>query len=286
MSNGTSGIVYDPSKDLDYIEVNGQKRYLASKPDTPGKFKALPKFSDHFSVMHRADWFEVNRRAVFAAFGTFDQNGHGSCVGNGWAMGMSKARVLAGMKPVLLSPAWFYSLINGNSDNGAIISDGLDAGLNVGCCTFATVGQDPIYQSRMPSAAKAEAARFKLSRAFQVNSYDEIITALLMPKPMIPVYGYQVGRSFQSFDRYGVAGHDRGPGNHCNHADGVVKLPDGRWVLDDHNSWDSSWGPFGNGRVYIDEDHLFGGGDQPDCCIIEAVIEDPQDPTIPPNYQP
>lgn len=276
-------VIYDPDKGLDYIDVGGHRRYLASKPDTAGKFKALPKFADHFPVLAKSDWFEVDRRALFAPFGTFDQNGHGSCVGNGWAMGASKARMLAGMKPVLLSPAWFYSLINGNSDNGAVISDGLEAGLNVGFCTFQTVGQDPIYQSRMPAAAKAEASRFKLSRAFQVTSYAEIISALLMPKPMIPVYGYMVGRNFQSFDRYGVAGHDRGPGNHCNHADGVKLLSDGRWVLDDHNSWNAEWGPFGNGRVYLDENHLFGGGDQADCCIIEAAADDPQDPG-PPSY--
>lgn len=271
-------VQYDSAKGLEYVDSGGHRRYLGSLPDTSGKFKALPRFADHFPVIPESDWFEVDRRAMFAAFGTFDQNGHGSCVGNGWAMGASKARALAGMKPVLLSPAWFYSLINGNSDNGAVISDGIAAGVNVGFATFATVGQDPIYQSRMPAAAKAEAGRFKLSRAFQVNSWAEIISALLMPKPMIPVYGYQVGNNFERFDNYGVAGHDRGPGNHCNHADGVKKLPDGRWVLDDHNSWNASWGPFGNGRVYLDENHLFGGGDQPDCCIIETVVDDPQDP--------
>ncbi len=105
-----------------------------------------------------------------------------------------------------------------------------------------------------------------------------------MPKPFIPVYGYQVGNNFERFDQYGVAGHDRGPGNHCNHADGVKLLPDGRYVLDDHNSWAANWGPFGNGRVYIDEDHLFSGGDQADCCIIEAAIDDPNDTTNPPDY--
>lgn len=281
-----NNIIYDPSKGLEYIDVGGHRRYLASKPDTTGKMKALPKFADHFQVLDKKDWFEVDRREMFAVLGTYDQNGHGSCVGNGWAMGLSKARMLAGMSTVLLSPAWWYSLINGNSDNGAIISDGIEAGMNIGTCKFSTVGQDPIYQSRMPSGARAEAARFKVGKAYQVTSYADIITALLMPKPMIPVYGYQVGNNYERFDQYGVAGHDRGPGNHANHADGVKLLADGRYVLDDHNSWNASWGPFGNGRVYIDEDHLFGGGDQADVCIIEAAIDDPNDTTNPPDYLP
>ena len=278
-------ITFDPVKGLEYLDVGGHRRFLASKPDTAGKFKALPKFSDHFPVIPSSQWVEVDRRAMFAWFGTFDQNGHGSCVGNGWAMAASKARVLAGLSAVLLSPGWFYSLLNGNTDNGAVISDGIAAALNTGFATFQTVGQDPIYQHQMPSGAAAEAQRFKLAKVYQVNSWEETISALIMPKPFIVVYGYMVGNNFQNCDSYGVAGHDRGPGNHCNHADGVKKLPDGRWVLDDHNSWGATWGPFGNGRVYLDENHLFGGGDQPDICVIETVAEDPTAPQ-PPSYNP
>jgi hypothetical protein len=261
----------------EFTDHNGHVRKLASRPDAGGLFKALPRFADHFPVFDKKDWQEIDRRAFDPVFGIFDQGQHGSCVGNGWAMGMSKARAIAGMKPLLLSPAFFYSLINGNQDEGAVISDGIAAGMSTGTCLFSTVGQDPIYQSRMPATAKAEAARFKLAKAYQVTSYADIITALLLPKPMIPVYGYMVGNNFERFDKYGVAGHDRGPGNHCNHADGVKLLPDGRWVLDNPNSWRKDWGPWGNGRVYLDEQHLFANGDQPDVCIVECVSDDPQD---------
>ncbi|MDB5312641.1 MAG: cysteine protease [Gemmataceae bacterium] len=277
-----SDIQHCPEKDLPYVEFDGHKRYLASIPSA-GKMKAaLPNYTAAGNpVLPRSEWFELSRRDQFASW-IFDQNGHGSCVGNGWTGGLMRARALAGCKPVVLSPGWTYSLINGNRDSGAVISDGIQALTQVGTCLFSTVGQDPIYQRQMPSGAKAEAARYRIKAAYHCTSWEEVISALLLPKPMIPVYGYQVGRSFGSFDKYGVAGHDRGPGNHCNHADGVKLLPDGRWVLDDVNSWNARWGPWGNGRAYLDENHLFGGGDQADVCVIEAFVDDPQEPNDPP----
>jgi hypothetical protein len=265
----------------EFTDHTGAVRKLASRPDAGGLFRMLPRFADHFPVFDKKDWVPVSRRDLFKPFGTLNQGQRSSCVGNGWAMAMSKARVLAGMKALLLSPAFFYSLINGDQDQGAVISDGIAAGMSTGTCLFSTVGQDPIYQRQMPAAAKAEAGRFKLSKAYQVTSYADILTAQQMPKPMLPVFGLMVGNNFERFDRYGVAGHDRGPGNHCQHSDGHLKLPDGRWVLDTQNSWDAGWGPFGEGRYYVDEDHLFGGGDQPDVCIVECVADDPTDPGPP-----
>ena len=270
-------------KNLDYFESGGVKRYLASKPSN-GKMKALlPNYSAAGNpVFPRSEWKPVNRRGLFDFI--FDQDNHGSCTGNGWARALSVARAIAGMKLQILSPAWVYSLINGGMDQGAVISDGIAALQTVGACLYSTVGEDPIYQSQMPSLARAEAARFKLGAAYHCTSYDEVVSALLTGR-FVPVYGYEVGRNFEDFDKFGVAGHARGPGNHCNMSDGLVQLADGRWVLDDANSWGGSWGPWNNGRVYIDEQHLFGGGDQADVCVIEAAVEDPNEPNEPPAYK-
>jgi hypothetical protein len=274
-----------PEKNLPYIDLgDGVKRYLASIP-APGKMKAaLPNYGDASQPMYdRKDWFELSRRGAGAVFDTiFNQGSHGSCVGNGWAGGLGRARALAGATPFVLSPAFTYSLINGNRDNGAVISDGIAALQHYGTCLFSTVGQDPIYQSRMPAVAGVEAKRFRLGQAYHCSNWDQVISAVLSGR-FIPVYGYQVGRNFNSFDRYGVAGHDRGPGNHCNHADGVKLLADGRWVLDDVNSWGTSFGD--GGRCYLDEQHLFGGGDEADVCVIQAFVEDSSEANEPPKAQ-
>lgn len=273
-----------------FVEEGGHRRFLTAKQDTK-KFRSLKKYGDSFPVFPEKEWYEVNREGLFAASNDdsvsciYDQDGHGSCVGQGWAGALRRARVLAGMKDVKLAPTYLYSLINGNQDNGAIISDGIEALTKYGTCTYKLVGQDKIYQRQMPSGAKAEALRFKLDDAYRCDSWEETCSALLTGRYLV-VFGIQVGNTWGRFDKYGVSGHDRGPGNHCIAADGLRKLDDGRWVLCAFNSWGDDWGPFKNGRVYQDKMHLFGNGDQPDVCVIRRPGRDPQEPYEPPAYKP
>jgi hypothetical protein len=208
---------------MDYFDDgSGHKRYLASKPSN-GKMQALPGYrASGQPIFDQKDWVPVSRRGMGTVFDTiFDQGSHGSCVGNGWAGAAGRVRALAGMSPVVLSPGWFYSLINGNSDNGAVISDGIEAGQKTGFCTYSTVGEDPIYQSQMPATAAAEAAKFRLGAIYQPEDWASAISAILTGR-FIAVYGYMVGNSFENFDQYGVAGHARGPGNHCVRPDVII----------------------------------------------------------------
>ncbi len=268
-----------------YVDEGGHKRFLTARTDAR-KLQALPRYGDHFPTFPEAEWYEVNRHNLFGDQSwIYDQNGHGSCVGNGWVGALRRVRVLAGMNDVNLSPAFLYAQINGGQDQGAVISDGIAALTKNGVCAFSTMGQDPIFWRSISAAAKEEASRFKLVDAYRCETWEETVSAILTGR-FLPVYGYMVGNSFGRFDQYGVAGHDRGPGNHCNHAEGLKKLPDGRWVLDDVNSWNFKWGPFHNGHVYLDKQHLFGGGDMPDVCVIRVAGRDPKDPFEPPAYRP
>src|SRR5579872_465983 len=241
---------------LPFVYAGGNKRLLASIPSN-GKMKAMlkPYKASGNPVLPRSEWFALSRRDQFG--GTdwiLDQQQYGECVGGGGAGSLRRARVLGGGKDVKLSPGNLYSQINGGQDQGAVISDALDALMKNGVCTFATVGIDPIFSSQQPAAATQECTRFRVAEGYHCASFDELVSALLLIPDAIAFYGYQVGSNFENFDKFGVAGHARGPGNHCNGADGIALLNDGRWVLDDFNSWGYSWGPFGNGRVYIDEE--------------------------------
>lgn len=221
--------------------------------------------------------FEVRGDNSYVAEGIGVHN----CVANGWVGALMRSRVLRGYKLIKLSPGFFYSLINGGSDNGAVISDGIKAGQGVGSCLFSTVGQNPIYTRQMPATARAEAQRFRVGRAFHCANWQQAVSAV--QANLIIVYGYMVGNRFGKIDKDGFGGHDNGPGNHCNHADGFVILPSGRMGLDDVNSWATSFGD--QGRVLLDEEHLFGGGDQADVCAIESIEEDPQEEQ-PPAFVP
>jgi len=269
---------------FDYLDFDGHRRLLASIP-SKGKMQAMyPKYEDSGQPMFSLDDIKkilpVNRRGLFNWI--FDQNGFGSCVGDGWTGALMRARALRGLANVKLSPGFTYSLINGGRDQGAVISDGGQALMQTGTCEYSIVGDSPIYTRQMPSSASANAAKYKVASIYHCTSWLGVLSAIASGV-YIPVYGYMVGNSFMHADQYGVAGHDRGPGNHCNHADGIALLPDGRVVLDDVNSWGTSF--MAQGRCYIDEDHLFGGGDQPDVCVITAPVEGPGEPNVPPAAQ-
>lgn len=261
---------------LPYVVSGGHKRFLACLP-AKEDFGGLPKFlaAPGATLIPRSEWKPVNNRWRFDASFILDQNGHGSCVGNGSAAALRKVRILAGQPDVKLSPACLYAQINNGVDQGAVISDALTALQQTGTCRFDLVGQDPVYLPQLPAGWEQDAQRFTIRQAYHCANYDEIGSAIQLG--YVVVYGIMVGNSFTNFDKYGVAGHARGPGNHCMHADGMTPLADGRWALDNCNSWASSFGPWNNGRCYLDEDH-FGHGDVPDAFAIEFGSEDPQNP--------
>lgn len=269
----------DLNNPLPFAMSGGHRRYLACLPPK-SDFGGFKKFASAAPVVPRSQWQTINRRQQFPAPDwILDQDGIGSCVGNGSANGLRKARLLGGQSDVKLSPGALYAQINGGQDNGAVISDALTALQQKGTCSYGTVGETPFYINQLPSAWSDEAARFRIGQAYHCETFDEIASALQLG--FIVVYGIMVGSSFENFDSSGVAGWTRGPGNHCMHADGLALLADGRWALDNVNSWGPSWGPWGIGRCYLSEEH-FGHGDQPDAFAIVAAVDDPNDPHMPP----
>lgn len=268
-----------------FVDVGGHKRFLAAKPSGPGIRTLVPwRYADSHPVYPISQWRPINRRNIFTwqRYG-LDQDGIGSCVAQSTVGALAKVRTLLGMKHVLLSPAALYAQINGGRDQGAIISEGVDAAAKTGTCPFDVLGQKPFYSWQIPASTKAMYPRFRAAAVYHVDTWEELGSALQTGR-YLAVFGVQVGRNFGVFDRHGVSGHDRGPGNHALHADGMALLPDGRWVLDVPNSWGEEWGPWKNGRVYLDRNHLFANGDMPDCCVIRAATEDPKEPWDPPAW--
>jgi hypothetical protein len=248
----------------------------------PGK--TIPRWKDQKGTIPRDQWKDIDRKNIFGdPDWIYDQNGHGSCVGNGATGALRRVRYLAGMKDQKLSPACTYAQINGGHDNGAVIGDSLTALTRTGTCLYITVGQDPIYLNRLPGAWKNEAARFKVDQAFTAPTFDELVSGIQLG--YIAVYGMQVGGNFERFDANGVAGYSPGGGNHCMHADGCKKLPNGQWAIDNVNSWGPTWGPWKNGRCFLIDKHI-NNADNSDAYLIKGASEDPMEPVRPPLAKP
>ena len=268
-----------------FIDVDGERRYLTCLPPAQARYMAPRggEFSEVHAPLPRNQWREINNRNKFPSEKwVYDQDGIGSCVGNGATAALRKARLLAGMTDFRLAPGCTYAQINGGSDRGAVISDSLVALQQTGTIISATLGSDqkPYYTKQLPSGWKKEAARFRIEEAYHCSTFDDMATALQLG--YIVVYGMQVSNSFNSFTNEGVAGASPGPGNHAMHADGLHKLASGEWAFDNVNSWGAAWGPWKNGRCYLVEKH-FQQGDQPDAYAVKTAVEDPLDPIRPPR---
>lgn len=279
-------VLASPHTGPPFVESGGHRRYLTRLPPSQARFMA-PRggsFREQVSApIPRAQWKEIDSRAKYpAAEWVYDQDGYGACVGNGSTAALRKIRRLSGMTDVRLAPGCTYAQINGGRDQGAVISDSLTALQQTGTVSAKSLGsdQDPHFTRQLPSGWKNEAKRFRIEEAYHLDTFDDMATAIQLG--YLIVYGMQVGNNFEAFSPDGVAGVSRGVGNHCMHADGLKKLPNGRWALDNVNSWGATWGPWKNGRCYLVEEH-FAPPCQPDAYAVKTAVEDPLDPIRPPK---
>lgn len=254
---------------LDAIEVGGVYRVLAKLPPDSRKRTAIPRRAA--PIVEPKDWVEIDRRSDFGDDFILDQRSHGSCTGFASAGALMRARALEGMPLVRLSGAYTYAWINGGRDDGAIISDTLTSLQTHGTCPEAECPWNCIYRSEIPASADRSAGRFKILEAYRVDHFDELVSGLQLG--FIGVGAVQVGGRFADLDADGVAGFDRGPGNHAVCFDGVRRLASGEWVVDLPNSWGLDFGR--HGRCYVTRRHI--DSVEQDCYLIRAAAGDAQD---------
>jgi hypothetical protein len=264
----------DPATGLPYVEQGGERRILAClKPTEPSGF---PKFgaARQLKRVPRTEWKDFSYKRHVGPIK--DQDGHGACVGFGGSGGAECARSIAGQTFFQLSGNNLYSQINGNRDQGALVSDALKALMSVGVCLeseFPETGS--IWKRDVPSNAWETARRFRLAEGHECESFDDIVSAILCGR--IVVFGVDIGTRFQP-DSQGVLPAKRGSGGgHCMYACGV-KTINGKWMLEVINSWGARWGV--DGCCWMPESYFSG---YMDAFAIVGGINDPLDPHEPPS---
>jgi hypothetical protein len=265
------------SNGLPYIDDgSGHARVLACiKPVK--KYSHIPHFNTAFPLIPQSAWNEFEDDDSMCRI--LDQDGHGSCVGHGSCSAFENAWYRRGGTPRLFSANYLYSLVNGGSDNGAVVGDAADALAQTGICLDATVpeGNNWIFSRQMPQQAAAEAARFKAGTIYRISTWDEICTAIQMR--MGVVIGLDVGNAFQP-DNQGFLPDQRGSGGgHCMFLRLGMRNKGNTWYVKDQNSWGTSWGV--KGCCWVNSTYFQGG--MGDHYVIAGPLEDPQDPTNVPN---
>ncbi len=263
---------------ITYVDKSGETRRLGLIPTPPERRLAAARAT--IEPIPESNWREIDRRALFDRLNAwvyqFNCNG---CVGFSAAEAFSKLRPLNGQPFELLSGAFIYSLINGGRDQGAMILDALDALETVGACLETSCPLDDAHRNIFRKNTKqhdAEAARFKLSKGYAVDSAAEAVAVL--ERGGILQFGVHVGGNFDP-DEEGVIPFSRGPANHSVHGDGLRQTKSHGWCIDLANTW-KGWGDKGRGLWPIE--YLEETGYQEMFAHLGAT-DDPEDASEPPT---
>jgi C1A family cysteine protease len=254
--------------DLPSIEFDGIYRVLGCLPNT--QKNVYPKLSASFRGAASFPIQEID----FSWFKNriMNQGATNSCVGHGSIAAMETSYKQAGNVATEFSPYFTYAQINNGYDDGANIIAALKSLENIGAAPLADIPKGAMYKKQMPKQAYEDAARFKLTKAFECESFEDILQALVLGFPV--VFGIDVGNNFSSVDANGVPPiRFRSAGGHCMCAVGIKKNPTYGWTIRTQNSWGTNFGI--NGYCYLTKDH-FANNDY-GAFAVQSIMDDPLD---------
>lgn len=228
------------------------------------------------ALVPSSQWQPVDNRNLLGKEFILNQGQFGACVGFSAANAVMRSRFLSGQAFIKLSGAFVYAHVNNDQDRGAIITDAMGVLQSVGTCLEVEFNIPNIYLRQIGGDAIATAKRFRLRKAYTLTTFAEMADAL--QRGFIPQFPIMVGKNFQHFSGDGIAGYDKGPGNHSVHADCLLQLPSGEWVFRVPNTWGPDWGPFGDGTVFVTQKHIDGCAAADDAYAHEDVMIDPTAP--------
>lgn len=106
-----------------------------------------------------------------------DQNGIGQCNADATTGATEDAIIEAGLPPVQLSAADLYDRINGGSDDGSTLEDGIVEAMARGMGLMSTTG--PHWRRGMKTCSADERAQNKVLFAFLCPTFDHCMSAVL-----------------------------------------------------------------------------------------------------------
>lgn len=209
-----------------------------------GKLRGAPTFREAINVMPRSEQEELMSQSTGMrrlVGDIFNQDGVGSCARESSEQGLSICRLFSGQKHVLFNPWFGYGRpaaygypagTSGGRDGGSTIDGNIADLMEIGACPASVFPRYDtekriinVWNSKPPLIAFEEASKYRLLEVFDLNTVDQMRTALLLNMPVI----------------YGSDGHAK-----CYVK--ILNMQTGLYA----NSWNESWGDEGFGTERFD----------------------------------
>lgn len=261
--NGEEKPPLDPVPEL---EAGGETRRLGLLMPPPGYEDDAPRLlsATGFRPWDKNRIIEFirnkpygKRRNIFTPDWMQNQRSWGSCNACAESYVQRKGQFLRGRHDTpMLNWEFAYAQINGGRDNGSLLKDSMAEALSTGLPILDPAangqGRGYIYKKHYTQADYDAAKLNKGTIALAVNDELTLATAVLAGFPA--VVAVHAGNSFMKMTGEGIAGVDRGAGNHAVHVDDV-EYSGGRFLFDHQGSWGTN--VHDAGRAYLTWDGHF-----------------------------
>jgi len=252
----------------------GETRYLGSLPSDPRLVAALPTYVGE--ILPPSELMDFNDFSPDLLIK--DQNGQGACNGFASAAVIEQSRFVQGMDHVLLSGSYVYSILCNGRDRGSNILQAYKLLIDQGVAPESQVPYLTLNPNKLTAEAHRDAANYKMEFGAAYQSWRQIVSAVYLRENMN--LSVCVGRHFSNLDSEGVAGLDKGQGNHAVAVGlGLKFSKKWGWLVLMRNSWSTKWG--NKGMCWLAEAHIEAGS-YFECFSVRAVKDDPTGKKNPP----
>ena len=261
---------------LDFIidPYTNEKRFLGSLPSDPRLVAALPTYTGE--ILPPSELLEFNDYHPDLLIK--DQDGQGACNGFSTAGAVEGSRFVQGMDYVALSGSYVYSILCNGHDRGSNILQAYKLIIDQGIAPESQVPYLTLNPNKLTAEAHAAAQSYKMEFGASYQSWRQIVSGVHLRENMN--LSVCVRGNFSNLDSEGVAGLDRGQGNHAVCVGlGLKFSKKWGWLVLMRNSWSTKWG--NKGLCWLAEAHIEAGS-YFECFSVRAVKDDPKGKKNPP----
>lgn len=230
------------------ITINGHRTGLIVPATRPRTFT---RYRDAVKIRGRSEILEIindpSRKMGRDRWGTErikNQGNRGACNGFAGATALEQSREILGQDFVALSGEGLYAQINGGSDRGSLLNEGMEAIMRTGIPPQSMVPHEEYLWRRISQEAKDACSRFRAHECYRVD--DELELADGLASGFTGVVAVHATNAWSRIDNNGVCGTSNGVGNHAVAVDGI-RIVGGELQFDMPNSWDLTFGDNGRG---------------------------------------